>query len=119
MTYNEHRMLVELIERTHAAEMQAIAGLERKIHAMASSTNQGLAALQQVDSDLAQAVTDNTTAVNEAVADIEQFLANTSEDATVGSIAADLETKIAALKSATSALSTAVTPPASSAPAGS
>ncbi len=86
MTYNEHRMVLAAIHQ-----------LERKIDHMASSTQAGLAALQQADSDLAAAVT-------AAVADIASISAQLtnleSEDPQVASIAADLEAKVTALNAA-------------------
>jgi len=106
MTYNEHRQV-----------MQRLDEIERKIDAMASTVNAGLAALQQADSDLAAAIAANTAEVNAAVADIQSLsqqlsTATSGEDSepAVASIAADLETKVAALSAATTALTASVTP---------
>ncbi|MGA7885271.1 MAG: hypothetical protein WCA44_05965 [Acidobacteriaceae bacterium] len=101
--------------------IEKIDQLREELRSAMSTVNQGLANLQQADSDLAAAITANTTAVNEAVADIQSLSSKLSAaagdpDSTVGQIAADLETKVAALSSATSALTAAVTPPAAVAP---
>lgn len=95
--------------------------LSHKISKEMNRMADGLTALQQADTDLAQAITDNTTAVQAAVTDIENLSAQLSglntEDPAVAAIAADLETKVAALKASTTALNNAVTPPAPPAPA--
>jgi hypothetical protein len=74
----------------------------------------GLTNLQAVDAALAQAITDNTTATNAAVADISSLVAQlagiNTEDPAVAAIAADLQTKVTALEASTSALTAAVTP---------
>jgi chromosome segregation ATPase len=103
MLFNQHRQLLEAIEK-----------LEKEIHQMSSTVNAGLAALQQADSDLAAAVTANTTATQEALADIQTLTAElaSNEDLAVQTIAADLESKISALQASTAALAAAVTPPA-------
>ena len=100
--------------------MKRLGEIERKIDTMASNTGTGLSALQQADTDLAQAITDNTTATQEAVADIQTLLSEAGEDATVGSIAADIEAKLALINTNSAALASAVpAPPATPAPAGS
>jgi hypothetical protein len=93
---------------------------ERQLHQLKevimSTVGAGLAALQQADQDLAAAITANTAEVAEAVSDIQSLAAQLSaatqgdSDSTVGQIAADLETKVAALSAATTALTSAVSP---------
>jgi hypothetical protein len=97
-------------DRRTQAELR---NLKRSIDIMSTTVNAGLAALQQADSDLAVAVTANTTATQAALADIQTLLTElgTNEDPAVQSLAADIETKITALQASTSALSAAVAPP--------
>ena len=71
--------------------------------------------------DLAAAITENTAATQQAVTEIQTLISEAGEDATVGSIAADLEAKLATIKANSAALAGAVpappavtTPPASS-----
>lgn len=119
MTFNEYRMLRELIIDNHRAVMERIDGLKGEIKAMASSTGTGLANLQQADADLAAAITDNTTATQTAVEEIQTLISEAGEDATVASIAADLETKLSIIKANSAALAGAVpATPATPAPAG-
>ena len=78
----------------------------------------GLTNLQAVDSALAAAIADNTTATQAVVADIAtltQELANVpagDPDGQVATIAADLTSKVTALQQNTAALQAAVAPPA-------
>ncbi len=79
---------------------------------MSSTVGAGLQALQQADTDLAAAVTANTTATQAVLAEIKTLtdeLSN-SEDPAVQTAAADIETKITALQASTAALNAAVTP---------
>ena len=108
MTFNEFRQIIVEIERLG----KRIERLEEKIDKMASSTGAGLQALQQADADLTAAITDNTNATQEAIADIETLLSEAGEDATVASVAADISTKLQAIKANTAALVAAVAPPA-------
>lgn len=106
-----------MTENQHHQVMKRLGEIERKIDTMASSTGTGLSALQQADTDLAAAITANTTATQEAVADIQTLLSEAGEDATVASIAADIEAKLATINANSAALAGAVpAPPA--APAG-
>jgi phage shock protein A len=86
---------------------------------MSITVGAGLAALQQADSDLAAAVTQNTADTQAVLANIQELnaqLAN-NEDPAVQTIAADLETKIAALQASNTALAAVVAPPAAPTPA--
>ena len=104
MLFNQHREI-----------RQAIQSLERTIDIMSTNVNAGLAALQQADADLAFAITANTASTTQLVADVatlsSQLSAINSEDPAVQTIAADLETKVAALQANTAALTAAVKPP--------
>jgi hypothetical protein len=95
--------------------------LKSSIDIMSSTVNAVLVALQQADSDLAAAVTANTTATQGALADIATLVGElaSNEDPAVQSLAADIETKITALQASTSALSAAVAPPTTGATAAS
>ena len=78
----------------------------------------GLAALQTVDTALASAITENTTATQAIVADLQTITAELSNipagdpDNQVAAVAQDLQNKLAALEANTKALQDAVTPPA-------
>ncbi len=102
--------------------------VKREIRNMSSNVGAGLAALQQVDSSLADAVTANTaattanTAASQAIIkdlqDLQTQLAS-NEDPAVQAIATDMAAKLDALKAntvavqaSTDALSAAVAPPA-------
>lgn len=111
-------------EQFHRETQEELRNLRRSIEKLMSTTQSGLAALQQADTDLAQAITDNTTATQTAVEEIQTLIAEAGEDATVGSIAADLEAKLALIKANSAALAGAVpappsasTPPTTDAPA--
>ena len=114
MTYNEYRIIVAEI----VVLRDAVRRLEEKIDHMSTTTATGLAALAQADTDLAAAVATNTSAEAAIVAEIaalQQQLAAVptgDPDGQVASIAADLETKIAALQQNTAAMQAAVAPPA-------
>lgn len=104
-----HRQLLERLSNE-------IQNLRRDIHILMSTVPSGLAALQQADSDLAAAITANTTETTAIVAAVAalsaQLSALTNEDPQVQTIAADLETKVAALQANTSALTAAIAPKA-------
>ena len=108
-------------ERFNRETQEELKKLRRSIENLMSSTQSGLAALQQADTDLAAAITENTAATQQAVTEIQTLISEAGEDATVGSIAADLEAKLATIKANSAALAGAVpappavtTPPASS-----
>jgi hypothetical protein len=88
----------------------ALRELTRSVQAMGT----GLTALQQADSDLAAAITANTTATQAVLAEIKTLVGELaeSEDPAVVTVAADLETKIGTLQTNTAALAAAVAPPA-------
>lgn len=95
--------------------------LRKDIHTLMATTASGLAALQQADADLATAVAANTAANTAILADVATLISqlnSSTEDASVLTIAADLETKVATLQANTAALTAAVTP-ATPAPASS
>lgn len=77
---------------------------------MATSTGQGLAALQQADIDLAAAVTTQTQVTSTAVAAIQAALANLgqSEDPAVAAEAAKIEAAVALINQSNANLTTAV-----------
>jgi len=101
--FDLHNKNTELLNRI----LGKVDELQRSI----MSTNTGLTALQQ-------AVTDETSAVSAAVTEIQSLasqiaaLSTNSEDPAVATLAAQLETQVAALNAAVSAAST---PPAVSA----
>lgn len=74
----------------------------------------GLAALQQAQADETAAIQANTEATQAVVAEVASLSAQlsslNSEDPAVAAIAADLETKVAALQQNTAALVAATTP---------
>jgi hypothetical protein len=92
----------------------------KEVRKMGTANQAGLQALTQADADILSALNDNTTATAAATAEIaalsQQLSGLNSEDPAVASIAADLETKVAALKVNTAALvaATAPAPPAAS-----
>ena len=116
MTYNEHRQQMDYLRKLG----DHISRLERKIDSMAAGTQAGLASLTQAQTDLAAAVTANTAAEQALVqelASLQQQLANVPQgdpDGQVASIAADMETKIAALQKNTADMQAALTPASSS-----
>ena len=104
-------------ERFNRETQEELKKLRRSIENLMSSTQSGLAALQQADTDLAAAITENTAATQQAVTEIQTLISEAGEDATVGSIAADLEAKLATIKSNSAALAGAVpAPPAATTP---
>ena len=100
-------------ERFNRETQEELKKLRRSIEELMSSTASGLAKLQQADSDLADAITANTTATNAAVEEIQTLIAQAGEDATVSSIADDIEAKLATIKANSAALASAVPAPAS------
>jgi hypothetical protein len=90
--------------------LREIQGLKQEIKNMATSTGAGLSALEQADTDLATAVTTETTVTSAAIAAIQASLQSlgSSEDTTVASEAAKIEAQIALINTSNTNLATAV-----------
>lgn len=78
---------------------------------MSTSTQVGLTALTQAVADISAAVANAGNAIAQAVADFAATGSN-SEDPAVQTLAANIETQVAALNTATGNLNAALTPPA-------
>jgi hypothetical protein len=79
-----------------------------EIQKMSTTVGAGLSALEATETQEVVDLAALQTAVNAAVADLQSTIANAGEDATVGSIAATMNTQLTAIQTATAALNTAV-----------
>lgn len=83
-----------------------------KLEKIMATVPAGLAALQQADTDLKNAVVANTTSTGAAVTSIQASLAvlAANEDPAVQAAAADIEAQVAAIAGNTSAIQNALNP---------
>ena len=97
-------------------EVRNLHGKIDRLERIMSTVPTGLAALQQADTDLKNAVVANASSTASAVQKISDLLAQlaNSEDPAVASAAADIEAQVAAITANTTAIQNALnpTPPA-------
>lgn len=117
MNDNQFRFLCEELAMIRSGLKATVAEIERlkgEIKRMSSTVGAGLAALTLVDAALAKAVSDNSTAQQAVLTELQQLVtqASQNEDPQVQSLAADMQAKVDALTANTAALQAAVPPPA-------